>query len=165
MQRVAQLALVLCIVVVAAFIAATTGELPERIASHFGPDNVANGWMTRGGYLAFILALATALPAAVAFGIGSLPRWRTNAINIPNRDYWLDPKRRDATMATLATHSAWLACLLALFIAGVHYLILVANRVSPPRLPMDLFWMLVAGFVAALVLWTGALYVRFRNLA
>jgi uncharacterized membrane protein len=163
MQRLAYLTLVLSIIVAAVFIAATTGELPDRVASHFGRDNVANGWMTRDGYLAFTLFFATAIPAAVTFGVGWLPRWRSNAINLPNRDIWLDPRRRDATMAALATHAAWLGALLALFIAAIHYLILVANRASPPRLPADLFWMLVVGFLAAVALWVGALYVRFRN--
>lgn len=163
MQRLASMTLVLCIGVAVAYVAATTGELPARVASHFGRDNVANGWMTRDGYLAFTLAFVTVLPALVAVGVGWLPRWWANAINIPNRDYWLDPKRRAATLATLATFAAWLGSLLALFISGIHYVVLIANRASPPRMPAELFWMLVVGFLAAVALWIGALYIRFRN--
>ena len=58
MQRIACLLFALLLIVVGAFIVATTGQLPDRVASHFGAGNLANGWMTRGGYLAFMLALA-----------------------------------------------------------------------------------------------------------
>ena len=68
-----------------------------------------------------------------------------------------------ATLATLTELACWLGCLIALFIAGLHYSILVANASVPPRLPDALFWTLLTGFCAGLALWTGALYLRFRN--
>jgi hypothetical protein len=53
--------------------------------------------------------------------------------------------------------------LIVLFTAAVHYVLLVANASSPPHLPADLFWMLLVGFLVAIAVWTGALYLRFRN--
>ena len=141
----------------------TTSALPERIASHFGPGNAANAFMSRDGYLTFMLAFAVGLPAFIAAMIGLLPRARSNSINIPHKAYWLDPKRKEETLNTLSAHGAWLGSLIALFIAAIHYVLLVANRASPPRLPADLFTMLLVGFVAAIVLWALALWLRFRN--
>jgi len=111
----------------------------------------------------FMLAFAVVLPAFLAAMIGILPRARSNSINIPHKDYWLDPKRKEDTLNALSAHGAWLGGLIALFIAAIHYVLLVANRSTPPQLPADLFWMLLVAFVAGIILWSAALYVRFRN--
>jgi hypothetical protein len=163
MQRLAWLFFVLCLAVAAAYIVATTGALPEQVASHFGRGNAANAYMTRGGYLAFMLVFAVALPAFLAAMIGLLPRRWPNAINLPHKDYWLDPKRRDATLNALSGFGASLGSLTVLFTAAIHYVLIVANRSSPPQLPADLFFALLAVLVAAITLWAAALWLRFRN--
>jgi len=163
MQRLSHLLFAACLVVAVAFIAATTGAMPDRVASHFGANNLANGWMTRDGYRTFMLAFATLLPLVVVGSVGWLPRCAPGAINLPNRGHWLDPKRRDATLASLASYASWLGCLISLFIASIHYLVLEANRASPPQMPAQLFWTLLVGFLAGIVLWIGALYLRFRD--
>jgi hypothetical protein len=164
MHRLAWSFLVLCLAAAATFIVATTGELPERVASHFGSGNAANGFMTRDGYLAFMLAFALALPIFLAAMIGLLPRLRTVSIKIPHKDYWLDPKRKESTLDAISAHGAWLGSLIALFIAALHYVLLVANRSTPPQLPADLFGTLMMGFVAGIALWSSALFIRFRNI-
>ena len=40
-----------------------------------------------------------------------LPRMMTSAINIPNRDYWLAPARREATLRYIEAHAYWLGSL------------------------------------------------------
>jgi uncharacterized membrane protein len=164
MHRLAWLVFMLCLSIAAIFIVATTGELPDHVASHFGPGNTANGFMTRGGYLVFMLAFALVLPIFVAAMVGLLPRVRTNSINIPHRAHWLEPKRREATLNALSAHGAWLGSLIALFIVAIHYVVLVANRISPPRLPADLFRILLIAFLVGIALWIGTLFLRFRNL-
>ena len=163
MARLAWICFAGCVGIAAAYIAATTGQLPAYVASHFGASNAPNGWMTRDGYLAFMLAFAVVLPVFIAAMIGLLPRARSKSINIPHKDYWLDPQRRAATLNALSAHGAWFGSLVALFVAAIHYVVLVANRSTPPQLPADIFWMLLVGFVAAIVLWAGALWLRFRN--
>jgi hypothetical protein len=163
MQRTSCPLFALLLIVVGAFITATTGQLPARVASHFGAGDLPNGWMSRDGYLVFMLGFGLLLPTIVVAAIGWLPRIAPRGINIPHRDYWLAPSRRDATLAALAVHACWLGCLLVLFIAGIHYAILEANASVPARLPADLFWMLMIVFLAALALWIGALFLRFRN--
>jgi len=163
MARLAWLSFAVCVGTAAAYIAATTAQLPAQVASHFGASNAPNGWMTRDGYLAFMLAFGLGLPVFVACTVGLLPRLRPNRINVPHRDYWLDPKRRAETLSVLAAHGAWLGCLMALFVAALHYVILEANRASPPRLAPDLFFTLMGAFVAGIALWIAALWLRFRH--
>ena len=53
-----------------AIIWATSGALPDRVATHFGHDGLANGWMSRDGYRAFMLALGTLVPLFVVLMAG-----------------------------------------------------------------------------------------------
>ena len=163
MHRLAWLSFVFCIALAASYIVATADSLPARVASHFGAGNDANAFMTRDGYVAFMLAFAVVLPGFVAAMIGLLPRKCVKSINLPHRQYWLDPARREATLNALSAHGAWYGCLMAIFVAGIHHVVLVANRSTPPQLPDDLFWILVVGFVAGTALWAAALWLRFRN--
>ena len=162
MTRLSWLCYVFCAVVAAGFIFATTASMPPQVASHFGVRG-ANAFMPKGAYLAFMLAFAVGLPALVAGTISFLPRVKPDAINIPNRAYWLDPARRQETIDALSARGAWFGCLLTLFIAGVHYIVVEANRVTPPELPLEMFFTWIAIFIAVLVVWIISLYSRFRS--
>ena len=163
MTRIAWLSFAFCSLASAAFIVATAAGMPPNVASHFGPGNAANGWMPRGGYVVFMLAFALGLPALIAGMIAWLPLARPAAINLPHREYWLANERRQQTIATLSASGAWFGCLLTLFIAATHYVVLEANRVTPPVLPAGLFFTLMSIFVAVLALWIVLLYLRFRT--
>ena len=163
MTRIAWLCYAFSAVVAAGFIVATTSGMPPDVASHFGASHAANGFMTRGAYLIFMLAFGLGLPALVAAIIAFLPRVRPEAINIPHREYWLAPARRQQTVDALSASGAWFGALLTLFIAGVHYVVVEANRVTPPELPAGMFYALITIFVAVLAFWIVSLYLRFRN--
>ncbi|HSD55304.1 MAG TPA: DUF1648 domain-containing protein [Burkholderiales bacterium] len=140
---------------------ATTGGLPERIPTHFGAGGVPDAWMTRGGYTAFMLVFAVGLPIVIAWAIGGLPRAFPNQVNLPNRDHWLAPERREASLAFLGRHACWLGCMMVLMAAGVHVLLLRASASTPPRLEERPFIALLVAFVAALLAWIVAIYKRF----
>ncbi len=124
MLRIAMTLFVLVLIAVGSFVVATTGHLTDPVATHFDRDFLANGWMTRDGYLRFTLAFATLVPIVVALAVGGLPRVAPRSVNIPNRDYWLAPERRATTLDGIAARACVLGALLAVFIAGVHALIL-----------------------------------------
>lgn len=141
----------------------TTGQLPAQVASHFAGAGSANGWMGRSNYLVFMLALGIGMPVLVVVVVGALPRMMVGSINIPNRDLWLTPKRRDETLRYLSAHACWLGCLLAAFITGVHIVLLRANATQPAQLPGTMFFSVLVTFLIGLVLWIVALHARFRN--
>ena len=89
MNRRPYLTLVALMILAATFILTTLDQLPGTVATNFGADNLANGWMTRGGYCWFILGFALALPLVVFGIIGWLSGAMPNRVNIPNRAYWL----------------------------------------------------------------------------
>jgi hypothetical protein len=165
MLRLCSMLFAAVLIVVAWFIVTTTGRLADVVATHFGGDYLANGFMTRDGYLAFSLAFSTVLPVIVAGAVGLLPRLFPRSVNVPNRDYWLAAERRDATLESIAIRAILLGALLAIFMVGVHWLILQANAAVPPQLPARAFWAMLIAFLVAFAAWIVAFWSRFRNTA
>lgn len=147
----------------AAFILATTSALPDRIGTHFGPGGAADGWMTRDGYRLYMLAFVLLFVPFIVGMVGVLPRAFPRAVNLPNREHWLAPERRAATFAFLAGHACGFGVLTLGLLAGVHWLLLDANRASPPHLATAPFVALLATFFVLLALWMIALFRRFRT--
>jgi len=147
------------------FLVATVGMLPDQIASHFAWGGHADAWMTREGYLTWMLAFGVVFPVLVTAMAGLLPRaWPgLTFVNLPNRDYWFAPERRADSLAYLGRHACWLGCLIVLMIAGVHTLILRAHEANPPTLPLAPFASLLIGFLVCVGVWILLLYRRFQR--
>jgi hypothetical protein len=146
----------------AAFIWLTSSGLPNVVASHFEADGYANGFASRGGYVAMMLAIVAGVPTllviAMHFALGR-PGAR---ISLPNRDYWLAPERRDETVSYLRRHMATFAGALMAFLCYVHWLVVRANEVQPPRLSSPWVNTGLAAFIIFAVIWTRMLLRRFR---
>jgi hypothetical protein len=147
----------------AAFILYTAQYLPDPLATHFSADGRADGWMARGVYIGFSLTALIGLPALIAYLLFKLPRSLPNWTNIPYREYWLAPERRDDSLGFLTSQGYRLGSLIVMFTIGLHYTILVANRHSPQVLPMSTFLSLVGAFLIVLCLWVMKIYRRFPN--
>ena len=147
----------------AAFVWLTASSLPSVVASHFGVAGDANGFMPRGLYLRFTLGFVVGLPALLTIGshlaIGS-PRAR---INLPNRDYWLAPERRAETVSHLRAQLARFSAVLLAFLCYVHWLVVRANGIRPPRLSPPWINAGLVGFALFAIVWTRMLLRRFRS--
>lgn len=141
----------------------TADRLPRRVAVHFGAEGLANGFATREAYVALTVCVAVLAPAVVAIAIALSVRHFPRLLNLPNRDYWLAPARRDETAAYLMGHAAWLAAALAVFSLAIHLLVLRANHVVPARLETGSFVVALLAFGVMMVAWVGALARRFRR--
>ena len=163
MTHLSRLIFFLAVSVAAAVITVTTFELPAHVTSHFGPGNVANDSMGRPAYLAVTLGLAVGVPLLLVAAFSRIPRALERKLNIPHREYWLAPERRQRTLAFLGAHMCWLGTLLAVYLTALHFVLLAANTEQPPRLPMQPFVTLLALFFCGMALWVLALVVRFRG--
>jgi hypothetical protein len=144
------------------FIGYTTRYLPPTVATHFGGNGQANGWMSREGYLVFMLGFTIGISAFVSFVVGTLPRQFPQWTNVPNRDYWLSNERRQESWLFLSAHGKRLGCLIIMMMLGMHYTILIANHMRPPTLPLSTFTSVLIGFSLAPVWWVVRLHRRFR---
>jgi serine/threonine-protein kinase len=145
------------------FVLNTTAELPAYVASHFRGDGLADGFMRRDAYRWFILVFAVGLPLLLVVLITYLPRRFPQATNIPNRDFWFAPERREQTLASLGQWALQLGCLFTLFACGVHWLVIQANARQPPRLANGPFLTMLVVFLVILGGWVVALLRRFRK--
>ena len=122
-------------------------QLPDRLASHFDAAGHPNGWSSKSAYFAlqgFILLVATAC-------FGALPAWLqrapTRLVNLPNKDCWLAPERRAATLARVATALTWFGCAALLLMLTVTSLVIRVNLGRETALPAATMWALLGGFV------------------
>lgn len=144
-------------------VAFSASGLPDHLATHFNASGRPDGWMPRASYLQFIIAFGLGLPFLVTAIFGLIPFLPIDLINIPRRDYWLGPERRDQSFAFLFHHSLWFACLGMAFVIGIHLLVLQANRAPEPRLSTPAILSLGGCFMAGVVLWIVMLVRHFKR--
>jgi len=108
-------------------------RIPEILGSHFSPSGFVNGWQTKTAFFATELAII-ALATVVSFGvpriIAAVP---ASVINLPHKEYWLAPERREDTLAYIRVWSAWFSCGLLAFLLFAMELVFRANLRTPPQ--------------------------------
>jgi uncharacterized membrane protein len=127
-------------------------QLPERMASHFDGAGQANGWSPKAfffGLEAFVLVLMTACFAVLPAVIEQLP---PRLVNLPNKDYWLAPERRAATMARVSSALTWFGCAVLAVLIAATWLVIRVNLGLEPALPSVPMWTLLAALVACVLL-------------
>ena len=135
--------------------------LPERVVSHWDGLGNPNDYMSRDGFISFYLWLMVGLSTLFG-GIGALIRVTPNdAINLPNRDYWLTPERRDATIATLTKQMNAFTVMMNVFMIGIHQLSIMAN-LTPDKHLSNGVWVLLLGFLGGTAYWVYKMYADFK---
>jgi hypothetical protein len=164
-QRFASATFLLLLALVAGFVWRSAGALPPLVASHFDVSGAANGFMPRADYVIGMLVTLVSAGLLVAFLPFALPLLGDSRINLPNRQYWLEPARRAQTFVYLRLHGLSFASALVLFLAYVHWLVLQANLRQPPQLSTSSMITALAVFLAIVAIWLNALHARFRDRA
>jgi uncharacterized membrane protein len=144
------------------FVITTASDLPLLVASHFDAAGRANGFMSRAGYIRFVLCLCLGFPLLVV-GILRAVYSRATDLKLPNRDYWLAPQRLARTRAFLVAHGVWFGSLLVTLACFVHWLELRANRQQPPHLSSQTFAAGLIAFLLAMAAWIAVLMLAFRR--
>ena len=164
MKRYISMLIFLAVLIAAGvFVFSSSGALPERVASHFGSSGAADSFMSRGGYVTFMLVFVVALPLVMTGIVTLVFRSVTTSLNIPNRDYWLAPERRADTVAFLTRHNMRFGACLAIFLSYVHWLVVQANLRQPAELSNSAIYTGLAVFALTIVAWTAWLWIAFRK--
>jgi uncharacterized membrane protein len=161
-HRVTWSVFVLLLLFAILFVTGTASELPLTVASHFDAAGQPNAFMSRSGYVRFVLCLAVGLPAIVVAVLWMVYS-RATDLKLPNREYWLAPERLDRTRAFLVAHGVWFGSLLVTLACFVHCLELGANRQHPPHLSNQSFAAVLIAFLIATAAWIAALMFAFRR--
>ena len=105
----------------------SAGAMPEVVASHFEAGGVANGFMPRRQYVGFMVFVVVLVPSLLFF-VGRLAsRLPVQFINLPNKQYWLAPERRAATLTSLGNFGVWAAYATLGLLCLVHWFVVRAN--------------------------------------
>jgi uncharacterized membrane protein len=152
----------LVLVASAVRIASVYETLPPFVASHFGANGRPNAWMSRSTFGWFLLvpfgsAVLVALITPLA--LAKLP---PSIINLPNKDHWLAPERRDATIRRCATRMEWFGVAVVVFFAFVYELVFRAN-LSDGTLANGPFIAGMMGFVVFTIGWLVSFFRAFAR--
>ena len=144
------------------YLAASSSQLPERVATHFNGSGRPNGWMSRSAHLQFMVVFGLAFPLfvpALVYASRFLP---DQLFNLPHRDHWLTPARRPETMTYLFRHSLWFASMALCFVIGIHFSIIHANSLAHVHLSTPVALAMAGCFLAGTAIW-GVSMIRYFN--
>ncbi len=127
-------------------------QLPERVATHFDGQGFADGWSSRTEFYWTTLAMIIGTGLLSLGIIWLVSRIPAAHINLPNKDYWLAPERRVATLDVMGRHMEWLAAATLVLLLGITQLTIEANLTGSGTLG-DAFWWLFGGYMLFVVGW------------
>ena len=139
---------------------------PPTMAVHFNPAGEPDAWMDRIKFIVIGSSLSFMLPAFIVACAGVLPRvLPVSILNLPNKEYWLAPERREATLVRLLFFALWLGCLVQAFMLGLWITIGRANFAGASAHLSGGHAFLAGGFLVSLALyvfWIGRAFSRPR---
>jgi hypothetical protein len=142
-------------------VATVWSQLPSVMASHFDGAGRPNGFMPRNAFFTTMALVGGGSILLTLFAPVGLRYVPTQLINLPNRDYWLAPERRDASIARLETVLSWLSVQVAVLLVLVLELTIRAN-LGRGRLDMSVFVVVFGLFLASMPITFLMLVRRFR---
>jgi uncharacterized membrane protein len=131
-------------------------RLPERVASHFGGSGAPNGWSSRTFFVALYAGIVLLMAAIMAFNAFGLKNFSDARINLPHKDFWLAPARREKTFNWLAAHFLWMgsatmALLLDIFAQAFQFNLGASRALAHPQWTLGVYLVYTAGWLVVLL--------------
>ena len=138
-------------------------QMPQRMAAHFAADGSPNGWQPRDAFFLLMFVICASSAIVAFFAPWQIASKSDARINLPNKEYWLAPERREATMRYIASAMAWFGCgLLFVLISGT-FLAMRANLAPDHRFNSEAMLAVLAAFLLFLAFLIVQLLGRFRR--
>ncbi|HEY1050059.1 MAG TPA: protein kinase [Prosthecobacter sp.] len=146
------------------FVYGTLNRLPKKVATHFDLQGRANGWESRewNAWFTGLFPLGFyAFFALIVWLTWRLPK--VMPLNVPRRDHWTRPEHRAEAALIMGGGMLWFCCIMTAFFGAIHWLMLDANRVSPPYSAPGTLIPVVVGLFALLLVWIAGFMYRYAN--
>ncbi len=148
-ERIFQLLIIVCTVQILFY----ASILPASLASHFSRDGEPNGWSSRTTFFGLYLGILVMVLLFFRILPGLLSRFPNTMINLPHKDYWLDPSRRDVTFSGIKDRIVSMGNGFLAFLIVTFQLVIQANLAEGIRLNSKELWILLAVFVVFTLSW------------
>jgi len=135
--------------------------LPETVSSHFDGAGRPNGWSSKQAFYTLYLFIVGLMTFCFFFLPRLLRRVPSSLINLPNREYWLVPERKEQALAMLEEEMGWFGIAILLLMIWTLQLAINANLPGGGELRSDVMLMLLGGFFVFTIVWVVRLYRRF----
>jgi hypothetical protein len=139
------------------FMAGTWGLMPDLV----GAPHKA---LPRDRHMVLTLAMAVLCPWLATRGALLIARHAPGLLNLPHRDHWLAPERREQTFADLGARLSTLGLGLVLLFAGLHYQELQRAQPGWPQVPQAAWAAGAAALALGFGCWMLALLRHFGRL-
>ena len=139
-------------------------QLPEVMASHFNASGVATAWMSKSTF--FLIFPLVMLGASVPVFVlpRTLARRSNDKINLPNKEYWLAPERREESLRFLGIQMGWFGCALLILLFCVLYNAVEANLEPSHRFNSEAFLIELGLFFTFIAVWMIRMLRRFGRI-
>jgi hypothetical protein len=137
-------------------------QLPERVHAHFpswlhvGAEGPKWIFVTISGAIPLMIAIAAVI------SIRLVKRDPEKFVQVPNRNYWMSPIRREETLDMIASRIYLLGAVKFVADAIFIYVAVRANLAGTPELNAGMLFFLAAAFVVAKVALALQLFWRFQ---
>ncbi len=102
-------------------------QLPARTASHFNLHGQVDGWNTRTTFVGFQIGISLFLTLTTLGIIWLIKHASSELINIPNKQYWLTPERKQYAYGIIELYLLWMMNLTFFLLLVVFYLVTLFN--------------------------------------
>jgi len=135
--------------------------LPDRVASHFGASGRPDAWSSKDTFVQIYLC-AVAFIAILFPGLGCMLRTvPVSLINLPNKDYWLSPERKQETVDVLSRQFLWSGSATLLLLLDIFHQSFNVHLGKAPALGHPAAS--IAAYVVFSVLWSVHLIATFMR--
>ena len=133
--------------------------LPDRVATHFGVSGTPDAWGAKPAFFLWYFITTIILAAVLLWTPRFLSKIPTSLINLPNKDYWLAPERKNETLAYIGRGSLLFGSGTLLFLLDIIH---QSFQVSLGQAAgLSHIWTSMAIYLIFCALWTTALFRRF----
>src|SRR4051794_23950627 len=138
-------------------------RLPAVVAQHFGAQGNPNGWAPREFFFGFSWVMLLGVSALLIWTPRLLKRVPAAMINLPNKQYWLAPERKQRSIEFLQRGTEWMGVLTSGFLVAVINLAIRANLAPDHRLDNGIFVPLLVSFITLMVLGSLRVFLHFAR--
>lgn len=137
--------------------------LPDRVAIHFGFSGNADGFSSKTFSAIFnigIIVFITALFMGIRWSLSKVP---DSMLNIPNKEYWLTPERRDFTLIYNGDLLIWIGATTNIFLILISLLVNWANINGQDSIGAE-FWILLIIYLFLIFFAVYKMYSKFNKI-